>query len=346
MVIFSELVNGKNLFDGSMATVNFYLNEGDYNRVKDLEQIEEFTLHHPQLVWSWGTYFRLKQRGYDVTLCHKIPNDGILVMPAIYLALLQKPPANVLLICTVADSPPPLYMQVNVTQNPGQPSHYPNVFGLPIWRHIPHWPQPGLIPRNAVRGRIFENIAFFGHTDQLESSLRTETFRERLKQLGLNFEVRENDFTDYSSVDAVVAIRDFSNNVYVYKPYTKLINGWIAGTPVIVGPESSFQLIRKSEHDFLLAKNREELEQALFRLKNDESLRTKMIQNGYDRLKEFDEEAVAQAWANLLFKDAPMYYSQWKKKGTLSKQLFYADLFLSRSLRSVKNKLLQQIQFG
>src|ERR1043165_3814548 len=130
-----------------MQQVYFYLNEYDYSRVKDLNRIEDFTLSHPQFVWSWGTYFRLKQRGYEVKLTHKIPEEGILVMPAIYLEMLQKPPRNVLMICTVADSPPPIYMQVNVAQNPWQPSQYRNLFHRPLWRHIPHCPQPRIIPR-------------------------------------------------------------------------------------------------------------------------------------------------------------------------------------------------------
>lgn len=329
-----------------MTKVSFYLNEGDYSRVKDLTKLEDFTLRHPQLVWSWGTYFRLKEREYDVNLICKIPESGIVVMPAIYLAMLQKPPDNVLLICTIADSPPPLYTQINISQNPWQPSQYRNLFGLPIWRHIPHWPQPGIIPRSEGRGNKFETIAFFGHSDQLDSFLATDDFRQELEGLGMKFEIREKNLSDYSDVDAVIAIRDFSDNPFLHKPYTKLINGWLAGIPVIVGPETSFRSIQKTDLDFLSAKSKEELIQNLRKLKEDESLRRRMIENGVQRMKEFSEESIIQAWQNLLFREAQIYFEQWTRKNHIARQLFYVDLFVSRSYRSIKNKLKKQLQLG
>lgn len=326
-----------------MSKVYFYLNEGDYNRVKHLTAVEDFTLRHPQLVWSWGTYFRLKNRGHDVKLTCTIPENGILVMPAIYPAMTQKPPAGVLIICTVADSPPLFYMPVNVTQNPLQPQQYRNLLYWPVWRHISHWPQPGIIPRAKERDGRFERIAFFGHRDQLESQLASADFQQKLNKMELLFEIRESDFTDYSDVDAIIAIRGFSNEPFLHKPYTKLVNGWLAETPVIAGTETSFSAIKKSELDYITVSSTDELVNALLRLKADAGLRKQMAENGRRRAAEFNEESVIRQWEQLLFTDAPAYLLKWEKTNRFEKQLFYLDLFLSRSFRSAKNKIINRL---
>lgn len=329
-----------------MIDVYFYLNEGDFNRVKDLESIEEFTLHHPQLVWSWGTYFRMKQAGFPVTLINKLPESGIVIIPAIYLAMFQKPPAKVLLICTVADTPPPIFMQVNLTQNPVQKWQYPNLFRFPVWYHVPHWPQPNIIPRDQNRGDRFENVAFFGHDDQLDPQLQSKAFLEDLQAIGLRFAIVEKDFNDFSEVDAVLAIRVFSNELLPHKPYTKLVNAWTAGVPAIVGPESAYQSIRKSELDFLCVKNYGELISALKQLKLDKRFREAMVRNGWERKREYTDESIIKVWAQLLFTDAQSYYQEWVRRSSIGRQIFYTDLFLSRALRSAKNKFQKRFRFA
>lgn len=324
--------------------VTFYLGEADYKRVKDLTSIEDFTLHHPQLVWVWSTYFRLKQKGYNVILSDEIPARGIVVISTIDFGLLQKPPKGVLVISTVADSPPRFYTHINVSQNPWQHRNYFNVLQFPVWRHIPHWPQPDIIQRNNTRGGRFENIAFLGHNDQLEPFLVSEEFKQAMQQMDLNFEIRNKQFHDYSSIDAILAIRRFSNDLLIHKPYTKLVNAWIAKVPAIVGKESSFRSIQKSELDFISVGNQQELLQALQTLKGDAALRMKMINNGIERATEFTEEAIVKEWEKLLFHDAPRYFEVWGGKNYLSKQLFYTDLLVSRSLRSIRKKISKKFE--
>jgi hypothetical protein len=326
-----------------MEVINFYLSAFDFNRVKDLDRIEESLLHHPQLVWVWSTYFRLKQRGYPVELCNTMPPKGVVVISAINFSLLQKPSRNLFLIVTVADTPPRFYSHVNVSQNPWQKRDYPNLFGFPVWRHIPHWPQPHIKERNPGRKERFENVAFFGHNDQLERSIQTEEFKKELREIGFNFKIRNQDFSDYQEVDVVIAIRSFSAKEYLYKPYTKLINAWMAGVPIIVGNESAFLSIKKSAFDFIRVQNKFELIEALKKLKSDKEYRYKMIRNGEYRATEFTEEKVLQEWVRLLFHETPVYYEKWLQKGKLGRKLFYTDLFVSRTFRSLKKKIISRL---
>jgi hypothetical protein len=324
--------------------IYFLLGEADFNRVKDLTEIEDFTLHSPQLVWTWSTYLRLKQKGREVALTAEMPDNGIVVTNALHFPMFQKTPPGIFLITNLADTPPSFYSHLNVSQNPYQSLQYPNVFRFPLWHYIPHWPQPGIKKRNPKREERFENIAFFGHEDQLEESLRSNGFLCEIKNMGLNFIIRDKAFHDYADVDAVVAVREFSEEPFFHKPASKLVNGWLGEVPVIGGADSAFAALRRSPLDYLLVRSKDELLAALKTLKASPDLRKQMAQNGRERARAFSEDAILHHWENLLFEKVPLYYAQWVKKNFWGKQLFYCDVFFSRSYRSLKKRLKNKFQ--
>ena len=127
---------------------------------------------------------------------------------------------------------------------------------------------------------------------------------------------------------------------YLYKPYTKLINAWIAGVPIIVGNESAYHAIQKSEFDFLMAQEKSELIEALKKLKQDKDFRFKMVQNGINRGLDFTEEIIIQTWVRFLYEEVPVFYEKWLRKGGFGRKLFYTDLFVSRTFRSLKKRVL------
>lgn len=327
-----------------MAPITFLLDSFDYKRVSGLQRVEEFTLHIPALIWEWATYFHLKNAGHQVNLTDQMPLEGIVVVSAYKYPLLQKPPANVLLITTLADSPPRFFAHINVSQNPWQYRDYPNLLHYPIWSHINIWPQPGIIPRDPSRGKRFEQVGFFGHYDQLEPSLIGEEFKKKLTERGLNLKVIDRDFCDYSDIDAVIAVRDFTGNPQLHKPSSKLINGWAGGVPVLASGESAFKAIRRSSLDFIEVNSTEELLAGFDQLQSDPELIDRMVVNGYKRVQDFTQAKILKDWETLLFVDAQQYYEEWRRKSRLEKEAFYADLFLSRSFRSVKNKLKKRLR--
>lgn len=326
----------------NMETIHFYLEEQDYHFAQSLKSIAGYDFRSPQLNWIWSTYFRLKKKGVvNICLTYTLPDKGIVVVASNQYKLLQKLSKDVFVISTVADSPPRFYTHINITQNPWQPSDYLNLFQFPVWKHIPHWPQPNLIPRNEARGNCFKNIAFFGNKDQIDPYLLSRDFEGDMKKMGLKFQIIDKEFNDYSSVDCVLAIRSFSNNPFLNKPYSKLVNAWFAKVPVIAGSESAFQSVKKSSFDFIAVKNVKELTEALQLLKENVVLREKMIGNGIERSKEFEEDLILHQWENFLFNEVPHYYQQWKDKGRLSRAIFYSDLFISRSFRSAKKRIFK-----
>ena len=325
-----------------MEDVYFFLYPEDFDFVQSLPTIGGYDFRHPQINWVWSTYFRLKQKGYkNVHLIKELPQRGIVVMASNQRYLFKRFPSELLVILTVADSPPWFYSHINVAQNPVQPGDYPNVLNFPQWTFIPHWPQPNLLPRDEARGDRFENVAFLGDRSQLAPELLSEEFSKEVEKMCLRFSIIDKEFNDYRSLDAVLAVRRFSSDRHIHKPASKLVNAWAAGVPLIAGAESAFTSIQRSALDFLPVANKEEVLQALRRLKENPELRKQMATNGKSRFKDYSEEAVLQMWEQLLFNDAQNLYKKWRRKNSLSRGLFYSDMFLSRSVRSVKKRIFK-----
>lgn len=79
-----------------------------------------------------------------------------------------------------ADRPRPALSDMTVMQN--------GLMGeTGLRRTMPHWPQPGLIPRDPARGDRLETIAYFG-SDQYEPQfVKTGAFQDALRQRGVRF---------------------------------------------------------------------------------------------------------------------------------------------------------------
>lgn len=323
-----------------MEEIYFYLLPEDMDVVQTLDGLKGYDYRWPSLNWVYGTYYRLKQHGFNnIKLVSEFPAKGIVVAASHQVKLFQKFGKDLFVISTVADTPPRFYTHINVAQNPFQLNEYPHLFRFPYWTHISHWPQPHIIPRNPERGDAFETVGYFGDASGLPADLLSDGFAESLHRLGLRLQTTENNFTDYSNVDVVLGTRTFGIERHVHKPYSKLLNAWLGRVPAIMGMESSFQAIKKSELDFIGVRNKEELLQGLQKLAASPLLRRQMVENGIERSKEFSEEKIVEAWAKLLFEEAPKQYKQWLRKTALERELFFADQFLSRSFRSLKKRL-------
>src|SRR5207244_1366441 len=59
----------------------------------------------------------------------------------------------------------------------------------PLWEaaYIPHWVQPGLLPRDETRGAKFENVVYFGQPENLAAQLQESRWTARLAELGLRW---------------------------------------------------------------------------------------------------------------------------------------------------------------
>ena len=242
--------------------------------------------------WTVQTFQRLRDAGMNVELSDKLPSEGILVSHRKSIPRDYNPPAAVSFVCLRADATFHPFAHWHVTLNESaRNSWYPSVY-------MPHWPQPGLIPRDPARGDRWENAAFFGDDACIANEMRGGEWAEILRDLKLNWNhVPPEKWHDFSEVDVVVAIRDFvGKHRYANKPPTKLFNAWHAGVPAILGRESAYELQRRGELDYLEARTVPDLVAALRRLRDEPELRRAMVANGRERAKETDYAVITERW--------------------------------------------------
>ncbi len=166
----------------------------------------------------------------------------------------------------------------------------------PDERFVPHWPQPGLKPRDPARGARIGTVAYFGRAARLPPWLRSPAFRARLEALGVSLEVRESAWDDYRDVDLVIAARRESSLMLARKPASKLTNAWLAGVPALLADEPATAALRRGPLDYLSIEGPEDALAAVARLRDDPSMYRAMVANGAARAAAFTREAVAARW--------------------------------------------------
>ena len=241
--------------------------------------------------WIVQTFQWLQRAGFPCELTSEIPTDGIFVahrksVPRGFIA-----PPGVLFVCLRADATFHPYAHLHVVLNRRTLGRwYPSFY-------MPHWPQPGLLPRDPARGDRWENAAFFGDPASFTSEMTGAAWEETLRELELRWHfVPPEKWHDFREVDVIVAARSFDNHRHENKPPTKLFNAWRAGVPAVLGRESAFQQERRSDLDYLEVHSFGEVIEALRRLKNDPELRRAMAANGLERGKESDPERTTKRW--------------------------------------------------
>lgn len=280
---------------------------------------------HGNYIWTVKTYCLLKNTGYDCHLTDTLPENGIVLTHRDFLDNTIKPNSKLLIVCLVADTYRHPYAQLHLLQNPKDPlmsnssTLWPSDF-------VPHWTESGFIPRDRSRGDKFENIAYVGGAPRLAPQFRKKFWREKLKNNGLNWIIVDPDkWNDYSQIDAIVAIRSISRAPFYKNPATKLYNAWKAGTPAIMGSESSCQAEKKSDLDFIEVNSVSEAFSALQRLKNDISFRNSMVENGHTRAKESEPDETVKKWINYLDNVAIPAYEHWASKTEIDQNKFISS---------------------
>ncbi|MBD2260343.1 glycosyltransferase family 1 protein [Pseudanabaena sp. FACHB-2040] len=308
--------------------------------------------------WTIQTYLRLKAAGLPCALVSTMPQAGIVFAHCNVLRGSQvgfKTGFKRLLVCLRAELLPVPYAQLQVVQNPQQA----NATGHCYW--IPHWPQPGLIPRDRQRGHCIENVAFLGHANNLATELTTPAWRRALGDLGLAWQPKVSthtwhqgvglppDWHDYRQIDAVVAVRSFRardvhrTQNYRNKPATKLYNAWLAGVPAILGEESAYWAERRGELDFLAVSSPSEILAALGRLQQDAGLYRAMVENGLQRAETVRPEAIVQRWLTFIEQVAVPAYERWDCCSSWGKAKVLGQGLGAASWARVEQKVRSQI---
>ena len=307
------------------------------------------------VAWILQTYLRLKEYQFPCFLVNTMPEEGIVIAYRYSLPYEEKPKPNVLWVCTKGDRNPHPYAQLHVVQNRREQEAPPmeiqcineDRYLLPGKRYyLPHWPQPGIIPRDPARLDRFENVAYFGISYNLAPELRQESWQRKIEELGLRWcpEKREARWSDYSQVDVIIAVRSFDEkDSYPWKPASKLYNAWNAGVPAILGPESAFQAERKSELDYIEVKNYEEAIAALQRLRDNPDLRRAMMENAKVRAEEIKPEYFCQLWCNFLLDICVPAYEKWRSTSSWDRQQFFLRRYLAVKLNALQRRIAKLI---
>lgn len=276
-------------------------------------------------VWVGQTYHRLKQIGLPVELSSSMPKNGLVITHSDHVHHARRalrPWYSVILVATRADRSPSKLADFEIVQNSfsAQTSRQ---------RHIPHWPQPGIRPRNHGRGTRVENIVFKGAAPELNPQLASTAWAENIRNLGMIWhadaatwvsnhqrEYQGIDWTDYTQADVLVALRNDPKYLYPTKPASKLINAWHAGVPALLGPEVAYRELRRSALDYIEVASPQEVLDALRELKASPSLYQDMIANSQLRAQEFTANAINTKWQQTiddLQKTSPSAFGRWIK---------------------------------
>lgn len=263
--------------------------------------------------WIYQTWALLTEAGIKTSLVSALPTTGVVLALSgtLHSSFRSNDHApDFFLVDIVADGLPHPAAHFHLVQNRAHARRLPNSHFIPLW------PQPAIIPREESRETLFKRVSFFGDPKNLAAEFFSFSWQQRLKkELSLEFEIRRaNQWHDYSNVDAVIAVRNFSHSRQLHKPATKLYNAWLAHVPFIGGNDSAYRSDGRPGVDYLVAQSPKEVLEHLRRLKEDPAFRSRLIQNGCDSGKQFNRSATLARWKFLIQETLPALALQWQKK--------------------------------
>jgi len=317
-------------------------------RALSLDPDRDWTdLRRAREVWIVQTWKRLRQAGYPLTMSDQAPRDGIIVYhKEDQRVLLTRLPrgATPVLIGVRADFRACTYADFEILQNGCYADGRRSFF-------VPHWPQPGLLPRDPRRGDRMERIAFKGFVGNLTQEFRSARWLAFLSEQGMVFDddvILDDSFSqpirarfhDYREVDLVLAVRRGDTRT---KPASKLVNAWQAGIPALLSPDYAFEELRESPLDYLAVRNLGEAQAAVLRLKREPGLYRAMIEHGRLRGAEFSVGKITQMWASLLFQTIPAlaraHSGRYGKGARTLRHLWQKLLEAAELARSIRRRL-------
>jgi hypothetical protein len=249
--------------------------------------------------WILQTCLRLQAAGRPAALVPEAPAGGILVYHARQerrIAHLRRP-GGPLLVAVRGERSRPLLAHVEVVQNGRGADGRRRYF-------LPHWPQPGLVPRQAGRGEHLQRLVYKGFPQNLHPDFTGPAWRDALCALGIDWCLDTGSgWHDYSQVDAVLAIRPGGYKTRL-KPATKLVNAWLAGVPAILGREPAYRELGRRGEDYLEAVDSGSALVAVRALLRDDRYLA-YVGRGAARAPELAVPRTRERWERLLYATLP-----------------------------------------
>lgn len=286
--------------------------------------------------WILKTYLILKENKtkWNIAIGDSIPEVGIILFHKGFFPKNIIPSKNQLFVCIQADYGRYKYAQCHVLQNPAGLNNFKfskksyfeqKLFPFVKNNFVSHWNQDNIISRDKSRGLLFENVCFYGVPQNFPKEIMNQDFKDQLSNEGivLNIITDSAKWNDYSQADCVLAIRDFGNKAHFNKPFSKIINGYLAGVPVIVGNESSaLYLKNKVKLDIPIVKTKEECLKVIKEIKKEYQKKLDEVQQDNEKLKFFKDTSILLEWERLI-QDLQQKFIVWQKSNIVTKKLFY-----------------------
>jgi hypothetical protein len=289
--------------------VTFYLPEKylpdvvlrDAWRSGTIQEVKESGKETCAQSWIYMTWIALTAAGIPSELSSEVPKEGILLALSGFFNDSWRPPPGVFFADIVADYLPHPAAHLHIVQNREHAARLPRAVFMPFWPH------PNQVTRDPARGETFQNVCFFGDEKNLAPELRSDAWAAALLQdLDLRLDIRRADrWHDYSDVDCVLAIRDFTKSRQLHKPSTKLYNAWLAGVPFIGGRDSAYASDGRCGVDYLRADSPEQVLTHLRRLKEDLEFRARLVEEGGKSGAGFTREMTLRRWERLVSETLP-----------------------------------------
>src|ERR1700685_2285754 len=231
-------------------------------------------LGHGEYSWCLQTFLELRDRGWPVELAHVPRPDRVNLVHVGHMTTV-KPPADAFIVAVQADYPHVGWAQAHVVQNRRQEKSKGS-----FW--VPHWPQPGIVPRSPDRGDSVRCVAYAGVGCWLAGGERPWAIA--IEKLGIEFRrLRPENWNDYSTVDVLSAIRSFGRTRHDTKPPSKLFNAWHAGIPLVAGYDSAFEQVGRPGVDYCRVAAMEEAIEAIRPLRDDPAYYRSIVTAGAAR---------------------------------------------------------------
>lgn len=279
--------------------------------------------------WIAQTFVRLRPvleaRGWQVTTGPRFVPGTISIVHRDDANRFDPPAAATFLVVVRADRAPVHACDLALAQNPlalGEGE-----------RFMPLWPQPGLRARDAGRGTRLECLAYQGRVERAPDWFGDADFHRALRRRGVRFEVRSRGWSDYTTVDAALAVREEGPRVLATKPATKLYNGWLAGVPVLAAPEPAYAALRRGPLDLLEVRGPRDVLDAVDILQRDPRRYRDMVRNGRQRGAEYGVDATRERWVDLLEREVlPRFVAA--RHGLAGRLGWFARAWLRQQLAS------------
>ena len=254
--------------------------------------------------WAWigQTAVELRNSGLDVSTGEDFHPGAINFGLA---ADIRRRPVSpeIFKVSLDADQLRPRWANLSIVQNQRQTSR------RAFW--VPHWPQPGLVRRDASR-TDFRTVGFFG----LERNLcRDREWWERICALyGMKFRLKAApEWTDYHDIDVAVGVRDFSCNKHDEKPPTKMFNAWLAGAVFLGGCDSAYTQVGTDRRDFLRCANEQDLMRYLGRLQKQPEWGSNIVRTAAGSVSRTGSRtSTVKRWIELIEREVGPRFEAWQ----------------------------------